>query len=177
MQCGIDRKRSLVSFYSFMCHRLLLPLLLQGTTAPVHMSQVFLDKSRISLQSHPGCPSSRPPFTQVTIVQLMDFSVCSTTASNIPFMLDVYEALPRFILGAMLLILAVTQTLKQSVNMYKATKRWQPNRYMQRLAKDGIIYFLVYVSASPPLVSTHHHRVLLSILSPNVCRRTDHLNS
>ena len=29
--------------------------------------------------------------------------------------------------------------------MYKATKRWQPNKYLQQLVTDGIIYFLVYV--------------------------------
>ena len=61
----------------------------------------------------------------------------------------VHAEIPRFILGAMLLILAITQTFRESVNMYKATKQWQPNRYMKRLARDGIIYFLVYVSISP----------------------------
>ena len=29
--------------------------------------------------------------------------------------------------------------------MYKATKQWQPNHYMQLFAKDGIFYFIVYV--------------------------------
>jgi len=29
--------------------------------------------------------------------------------------------------------------------MYKATKQWQPNRYMQKLVKDGILYFIVNV--------------------------------
>jgi len=27
--------------------------------------------------------------------------------------------------------------------MYKATKQWQPNHYMQLFARDGILYFLV----------------------------------
>ena len=81
----------------------------------------------------------------VTIIQVMDFFSCNAGWSNVPFMLKVYQVIPRFILGAMLLILAVTQTLKQSVNMYKATKKWELNRYMERLVKDGILYFLVYV--------------------------------
>ena len=42
--------------------------------------------------------------------------------------------------------------------MYKATKEWQPNRYMQLFARDGILYFLVYVSPFPflsvPFVSS-----------------------
>ena len=29
--------------------------------------------------------------------------------------------------------------------MCKATKQWQPNKYLQQLVTDGIIYFLVYV--------------------------------
>ena len=49
----------------------------------------------------------------------------------------------------MLLILAVIQTLRQLVGMYKATKQWQLNQYMQQLMGDGILYFLVYVSSHP----------------------------
>ena len=51
----------------------------------------------------------------------------------------------RLVLGAMLLILAVTSTLQESVMMYKATKKWQPNHYMQLFVRDGIVYFLAYV--------------------------------
>ena len=43
-------------------------------------------------------------------------------------------------------MLAVIQTMKQSVDMFKATKQWQPNKYMQQLVTDGILYFLVYAS-------------------------------
>jgi hypothetical protein len=46
----------------------------------------------------------------------------------------------------MLLILALMSTLKESVAMYKATKQWQPNHYIQLFAKDGILYFVAYVS-------------------------------
>jgi hypothetical protein len=49
----------------------------------------------------------------------------------------------------MLLILAVISSLKESVVTYKATKQWQPNRYMQQFVKDGILYFLAYVSPFP----------------------------
>ena len=33
--------------------------------------------------------------------------------------------------------------------MHKATKQWQPNHYMQLFVKDGILYFLAYVSPLP----------------------------
>ena len=61
----------------------------------------------------------------------------------------IYDEILRFVLSVTLLTLAVIQTLKQSVEMYKATKQWQPNQYMQQLTADGILYFLVYVPFSP----------------------------
>jgi len=83
-------------------------------------------------------------YLQVTVVQVIHFSFCYSPVTGSPqtFLCD---ATLRFVLSATLLILAVFQTLKQSVGMYKATKQWQPNRYMQQLVRDGIFYFLVNV--------------------------------
>ena len=71
----------------------------------------------------------------------------------------------RLVLAAMLLILAVISTLKGSVVMYKETKKWQPNHYMQLFVKDGILYFVVYVSLSPFFefhsLSPHYPTLLL----------------
>lgn len=91
------------------------------------------------------------PSCAVTITQVMGFSACNPGWKNIPSKLQVYQVIPRFILGALLLILAVTQTLK-SVNVYEGKKGWQLNRYMEQLVKDGILYFLVYVSVPPVAV-------------------------
>ncbi|KAF8449462.1 hypothetical protein L210DRAFT_863951 [Boletus edulis BED1] len=55
------------------------------------------------------------------------------------------KLVPRLVLAAALVILAVTQTVRQSVEMYKATKKWQLNRYMQLLVRDGIFYFAMNV--------------------------------
>ena len=43
--------------------------------------------------------------------------------------------------------------------MYKATKEWQPNHYMQLFVRDGILYFVVYVSPFP-FSSIHYHHTL-----------------
>ena len=84
-----------------------------------------------------------PPFLLVTIVQLGDFSLCGgASISNVPSRFSFYSLLPYFLLAFALLVLAISQTLKQSVEMYKATKQWQPNKYMQQLMADGILYFL-----------------------------------
>ena len=79
-----------------------------------------------------------------TIAQVPDASWCFILL-NAPPNLTIYFMIPRFVLSAVLFILALTQTLKQSVAMYKATKQWQPNRYMMLLVQHGIIYFFTYV--------------------------------
>ncbi|KAG8216189.1 hypothetical protein J3R82DRAFT_8214 [Butyriboletus roseoflavus] len=118
-------------------------------------------------------------YISVTIVQVTNFSFCDLSSNTTTFMLAVYANLiPRFVLGAMLLILAGTQTLKQSVNMYKATKQWQPNRYMERLVRDGMIYFLVYVSISfPPLFRSHFSPPSCSQVFTNKLTRVGYLFS
>ncbi|KAF8131832.1 hypothetical protein EV363DRAFT_1164341 [Boletus edulis] len=79
------------------------------------------------------------------LAQVLDFSFCFDWYINTPATLTMYHAAPRLVLSAVLVILAVSQTLKQSFEMYKATKQWQPNRYMQKLVGDGILYFIVNV--------------------------------
>jgi len=60
-----------------------------------------------------------------------------------------FPATPRFVLAATLIILAACPTLRQSLEMYKATNQWRPNRYMERLVAEGFLYFLVYVTLAP----------------------------
>ena len=89
-------------------------------------------------------------FSPVTIVQVIDVAFCNISITNVSSqMLPWVITTLRLVLAAMLLILAVISTLKGSVVMYKATKKWQPNHYMQLFVKDGIFYFLVYVFPLP----------------------------
>ena len=92
-------------------------------------------------------PTFTVTFSLATIAQVPDFPDASWCfiLLNVPPNLTIYFMIPRFVLSAVLFILALTQTLKESVTMYKATKQWQPNRYMMLLVKDGIIYFFTYV--------------------------------
>ncbi|KAF8553840.1 hypothetical protein OG21DRAFT_1509602 [Imleria badia] len=84
----------------------------------------------------------------VTTVQVSNFSICKVSLHNITLTQarHVYNEIPRFFLSVLLLILAAFPTLKQSIEMYKATKQWQPNKYMQQLVGDGIVYFVVNVA-------------------------------
>ena len=80
----------------------------------------------------------------VTVIEVIDFSFCSISFSNAShFQVMWGTAALRFVFSAVLLILAVIPTVKQSVMLYKATKQWQPNCYMQLFVKDGFFYFLV----------------------------------
>ncbi|KAF8452918.1 hypothetical protein L210DRAFT_2064774 [Boletus edulis BED1] len=80
----------------------------------------------------------------VTTIRIQDFSVCDNSTADKGFY-GVYYVAARLALSALLAILAIIQTLKQSFEMYKATKQCQPNRYMQKLVKEGILYFIVNV--------------------------------
>jgi hypothetical protein len=79
-------------------------------------------------------------YLSVTIAGFPDASFCGFVL-NVPSNLTVYFMIPRFVLSAVLLILALMRTLTESVAMYRATKQWQPNQYMGLLVKHGIIYF------------------------------------
>ena len=88
------------------------------------------------------------PFCLVTTVQIGNFNTCAETPNNIPLISTTHLADGSlwFVLSVVLLVLAVTPTIKESVEMFKATKQWQPNKYMQQLVTEGILYFLVYAS-------------------------------
>ena len=90
-----------------------------------------------------------PSIPAVSVTRVLNSSVCSALY-NPPSPLWTY-LIPALIFAVVLLVLGLVQTLKQSICMYKATKKWQPNRYMKLLVRDGIIYFLLYVT---PLFST-----------------------
>ncbi|KAG9315344.1 hypothetical protein JVU11DRAFT_4487 [Chiua virens] len=49
------------------------------------------------------------------------------------------------IFGATLCVLAVVQFVRQSFQMYRVTKQWQLNRYINALVKQGIVYFFAFL--------------------------------
>ena len=103
-------------------------------------------KLQANLESHAGGPLLFPP---VSIVQVVDFSFCNgLTTSQTARLAHFYATVPRFVLGVTLLILVGIPTLRESVGMYRATKQWWSNRYLQQLMRDGIFYFLVYAPLS-----------------------------
>jgi len=85
------------------------------------------------------------PYTQdatVAISQVLDYSVCQETLTVIgPDMK--YIVIQPTVFYVLLLTLALVPTAKQSIAMYKATKQWQPNRYMSLIVREGVFYLFL----------------------------------
>ncbi|KAF8135107.1 hypothetical protein EV363DRAFT_1213141 [Boletus edulis] len=81
-----------------------------------------------------------PRNLSATTSHIFHFSVCGAT-STAPKWTNVAVALQIAHAGAVC-ILVIAQFLKQSFQMYRATKQWQLNRYVNLLVKQGIFYFL-----------------------------------
>jgi len=85
-------------------------------------------------------------YLSVSTIQVADVSICSVSITNLTAQIwHFYASIPRFILIVILFVLAVIPALKESFEMYKATKQWQSNRYLQQLLRDGAFYFLLNV--------------------------------
>ncbi|KAF8437509.1 hypothetical protein L210DRAFT_1026475 [Boletus edulis BED1] len=95
-----------------------------------------------------GILSTSNAYFTTTVSQVFGSSFCDLSEPR-NSLHNIYPLGVRLPLGVIMLVFAVTQTSKQSVQMYKATKQWQPNKYMQLFVKDGIYYFLGYVTLSP----------------------------
>lgn len=63
-------------------------------------------------------------------------------------LINLLSSIPRSVVGILLLILAISQTLRRSIGMYKMTRQWQFNKYMKLFVKDGMLFFVLYVSPS-----------------------------
>ncbi|KAF8130139.1 hypothetical protein EV363DRAFT_1262895 [Boletus edulis] len=87
----------------------------------------------------------------VTISQLINFSVCDGYFTNTVQVANELSAILQFALSGTILTLTIARTLKQSLELYKATKQWKPNKYIQQLLKDAVLYFLVYASSFTPI--------------------------
>ena len=79
-------------------------------------------------------------------IQILNFSSCKLQPVSpiLPKLASIFQ----ITYAAAMCILVVVQFVRVSVQMYRATKRWQLNRYMSLLARQGILYFFAYVPVS-----------------------------
>ena len=85
---------------------------------------------------------------KATTVQILHISFCELEPT-MPIWTQV-ATIVQMTHGVAICVLALVQFVKQSLQMYRATKQWQLNRYMNFLVSQGILYFLVYVPISFP---------------------------
>ncbi|KAF8554013.1 hypothetical protein OG21DRAFT_1497329 [Imleria badia] len=80
--------------------------------------------------------------------QILDFSYC--IVSPTPRLWTTVITVPSLQIthSAAVCMLAIVQFVRQSLQIYYATKQWQLNRYMSLLVQQGILYFLAYVPVS-----------------------------
>ncbi|KAI9566851.1 hypothetical protein HD554DRAFT_2272914 [Boletus coccyginus] len=83
---------------------------------------------------------SDPQNLSAHTIQILDFSFCMVDPTS--FMWVKVNSVIQMMNGAAVCILAIAQFVKQSLQMYRVTRRWELNRYMGLLVKQGIFYFL-----------------------------------
>ncbi|KAF8558532.1 hypothetical protein OG21DRAFT_1481241 [Imleria badia] len=83
---------------------------------------------------------SDPNYVAVSIAQLLDITLCNVVLSTQTW--STATRIIQFILGTVMCILVTAQFVKQSLQMYQATRKWQLNRYMNLLVRDSLLYFL-----------------------------------
>lgn len=74
---------------------------------------------------------------------MFNFSLCVLQPGS-PALTEAIDGL-QMALGALMCLLVVTRFIRESLQMYKLTKSFQPSRYMNLFVREGVFYFLAYV--------------------------------
>ncbi|KAG9315358.1 hypothetical protein JVU11DRAFT_4503 [Chiua virens] len=74
----------------------------------------------------------------VTTIVILEYSLCVVGVE--PTWGQVTNVM-QIAFAVALCLLAIIQFVKQSLQMYRITKQWQPNLYMKLLVKQGVLYF------------------------------------
>lgn len=78
----------------------------------------------------------------MTVAHIMDLSFCAAALAPSWKMVS---SITQLIHAAVMCMLVIIQFIRQSVQMYKATKQWQLNRFVNLLVMEGVLYFFAYV--------------------------------
>lgn len=116
-------------------------------TNPDRVSGISQAKLEVTTEYWTNSPNSASP-PSVKLVHFPDFTHC-TYSYTIKSPLGPYREVPRIALGITLFILAVIPTLKQSTKIHESAKKWKINSTMKLLVREGVLYFVVYVSFVP----------------------------
>ena len=77
----------------------------------------------------------------MTIVQLLDISVCNSVLKTLTW--NILLTIVQFILSTVMCILVMFKFVRDLLHMHQATGKWELNRYMTLLVSEGLLYFLL----------------------------------
>jgi len=80
--------------------------------------------------------------TLVGTAQVLEFSFCVSDVISTPIWAQALDSV-QIVLGALMCLLVAVQFIKEALQMHSVTKRFQLNRYMKLLVREGVIYFIV----------------------------------
>lgn len=76
---------------------------------------------------------------------MLDFSFCTFEVYPFAVWTGITLDIVQIILGGLMSLLVGIQFIGQSLQMYKATKRFELGRYMNLFTREGMFYFVAYV--------------------------------
>lgn len=79
----------------------------------------------------------------VSVTQVLDLAYCEVTSSSVIW--TRVSAIPELVNGVVMCILVIYQFVKRVLDVYRVTKKLHFNHYMNLLAGQSILYFLLYV--------------------------------
>lgn len=65
--------------------------------------------------------------------------------SSLALWIDVAMDIVQITLGGLMCLLLAIQFIKESLQMYRATRRLELSRYVNLLVREGMFYFIAYV--------------------------------
>jgi len=85
-----------------------------------------------------------PQNLSVTVAHVLDLSFCSGGPLS-PSWKKV-SSITQLIHAAVMCMLVIIQFIRQSVQMYKATKQWRLNQFVNLLVMEGVLYFFAILA-------------------------------
>jgi len=83
-------------------------------------------------------------YLPVSVIQVLGSSLCSYKHTRFAHTWTKVVIILQMIYGGVLCILASAQFARGSLEIYRATKQWQLNRYMNLLVWQSVVYFLIF---------------------------------
>lgn len=79
----------------------------------------------------------------VAVTHVSNYTYCGVTSASVTW--TKVSAIPEIINSGIICGLVIFQFVKRALEMYRVTKRWRFNRYMNLFAGQSILYFLLCV--------------------------------